>query len=137
MKIFVLLLGFSLLANLSLSAQTGEKDHPITRETYKMKLRVEKDRSFRVLSFVSSKGVKRSAEIVRPGELSSLKLKPGMVLEGTFRFSTFSSDGGLGGTRVAKGWGWGDLKNAIILSDDPMVVVSKLAGVGDMAVRLK
>lgn len=136
MKSFVSILGLSFLTSLSVAAQSGSKDHPITRESFKMKLRVEKDRSFRVLSFVSSKGVKRSAEIVRPGELTSLKLKPGMVLEGTYRFSTFASEGGLGTTRVAKGWGWGDMKNAVIVTEvNPMV--SRLAGVGDMAVRLK
>ncbi|MCB0693592.1 MAG: hypothetical protein KDC19_05080 [Saprospiraceae bacterium] len=135
MKSLVFILGLSLITSLSLCAQSDSKDHPITRETFKMKIRVEKDHSFRVLSFVSSKGVKRSAEIVRPGELSSLKLKPGMVLEGSFRFSTFASDGGLGTTRVAKGLGRGDLKNAIIFVDD--LDLSELAGVGDMAVRLK
>ena len=58
-----------------------------------------------------------------------------MVLEGSFRFSTFASDGGLGTTRVSKGLGRGDLKNAIIFVDD--LDLSELAGVGDMAVRLK
>jgi len=136
MKTIAFVLSLVLLSNLSLSAQTDGKTHPITKESFKVKIKVQKKQSFDIISFVSSKGEKRSAKIIDPGELTELKLTPGTVIEGIFRFDTFASDGGLGTTRVAKGRGKGDLRvsNIIVTEVNPMV--SKLAGVGDMAIRL-
>jgi hypothetical protein len=136
MKTIAFVFGLLLFSSYTLLAQPGGKAHPITQETFKVKLKVEKNRAFSILSFVSSKGMKRKAKITRAGKLTHLKLKPGTIIEGTYRFSTFSSDGGLGGTRIVKGEGKGNLKvsNIIVTEVDPMV--SGLAGVGDMAVRL-
>jgi hypothetical protein len=136
MKTIAILFSLFLMSSFTLSAQSKSQAHPITKETFKVKLKVEKNRSFSILAFVSSKGTKRKAKVTKPGELTRLKLKPGTIIEGTFQFSTFASDGGLGTTRIVKGEGKGDLKvsNIIVTEVDPMV--SGLAGVGDMAVRL-
>lgn len=135
MKTISLMIGLVLISSFSLFSQSAEKGLPITQKSFKVKLKVEKNRTFSFISFISSKGQKRKAKVTDPGKLSSLKLKPGTILEGTYQFSTFASEGGLGTTRIVRGEGKGSLTNCVIVTEvNPMV--SKLAGVGDLAVRL-
>ena len=134
---FTLLLA-ALLVMTSLSAQSSSKNHPITKESFKVKLKVEKS-NVRVLSFVDSKGRKRRAEgFYESGDVIPFKaLKAGTIVEGVFRFDSFASAGGLGSTRVAKGQGKGYLKVLKIDFNGKLFPPSnKLAGVGDMAFRL-
>jgi len=136
MRLFVLMA--VLFVSTSLSAQSS-KNHPLTKESFKVKLKVEKS-NVRVLSFVDSKGRKRRAEgFYESGDVIPFKaLKAGSIVEGVFRFDSFASEGGLGTTRVAKGQGKGYLKILKIDFNGKLFPPSsKLAGVGDLAFRLK
>lgn len=138
MRIIVLLAALLVMSNLS--AQSKEKNHPITKETFKVKLKIEKNKRVSVLSFVDSKGRNRKAEgFYESGDVIPLfQSKPGTIITGTFQFDSFASAGGLGTTRVVKGEGKGYLKiTNILIIDDDLDSISKLAGVGDMAFRLK
>ena len=136
MKIITLFAALLMLG--SLSAQSNGKNHPITQETFRVKLKLEKNKKIKVLHFVSTKGKRLKAEVRNPGNLPWNKLKAGSIIAGEFRFSTFSSDGGLGGTRIVKGEGTGYMKVARITLDDQLVLASSaLAGVGDLAFRLR
>ena len=137
MKTLALIFGLALLSGTTLSAQSTGKAHPITKETFKVKLKVSEKQTLQVLRFVSSKGKKRKAEITSPGDLPVKTLKPGTIIEGIFRFTTFATEGGLGTTRIYKGKGKGALQILIVDDDLDSAGVSALAGVGDMAVRLR
>ncbi len=135
MKTITLVFSLIFLTNFTLTAQSDGKSHPITKESFKVKLKVQKNRTIEVISFVSSKGQKISAKLTNPGGLSRYKLQPGCIVEGSFKFTTFASEGGLGTTRKFKGIGIGEMMGCSIVTEvDPMV--TKLAGVGDMAFRL-
>ncbi len=136
MKTINLILGLMLTSTLILSAQSPEKAHPITKKSFTIQLNVQKNGTLKVVSFVSFEGEKRSAKIVHAGELAKKELKPGTVIEGTFRFNSFASEGGLGTTRIAKGKGKGYLKISNIIATEVNPMISKLAGVGDMAIRI-
>ena len=136
MKIITLLAALLIVG--SLSAQSNGKHHPITQETFKVQLQLEKNKRIKVLNFVSAKGKRLNAEVSNPGDIPWNKLKAGSIIAGEFRFTSFSSDGGLGGTRIVKGEGKGYMKVARVTIDDQLVLAStSLAGVGDLAFRLK
>lgn len=135
MKTITLVFSLIFLTSFTLTAQSDGKSHPITKESFKVKLKVQKNRTIEVISFVSSKGQKISAKITSPGDIPRNILQPGSIIEGNFRFETFATEGGLGTTRRIKGIGSGEMTSCIIVTEvDPMV--TKLAGVGDMAFRL-
>ena len=137
MKTISLIFSLVLLCSFTLSAQkSAAKDHPITQESFIMKLKVQKNGTIQVLSFISSKRKKRSAKITNPGELAKLNLKAGTTIEGTYRFSTFASAGGLGSTRVVKGKGMGELNVSNFSASDDEIRTLKLEHVRGLALRL-
>ena len=135
MKFIALFIGLFLTTKVL--AQSATEMHPITKDSFKVSLVIVKNQTLKVLSFVSFKGEKIKAEIIRQGDLSTKEMRPGYQINGIFKFTSFASDGGLGTTRVLKGKGVGDLRDAILIVDDDIdSYTQKLAGVGDMAFRL-
>lgn len=110
MRVSLLTLSLFCLAFSTLNAQAGRKAHPITKDSYKMVFEVQKNKSLKILSFKSTKGKKYRAQITSPGDIPLFKLEPGSKVEGTYRFSSFASAGGLGSTRAYKGNGDGVLR---------------------------
>lgn len=136
MRIIVLLLSL-LFFTTGMQAQSTDRKHPITQETFQLKLRVEKNRTPSVLQFVSQKGERRNAQITSPGDIPALKLPPGTILEGEFRFESFASDGGLGGTRAYDVIGKGPMKINAVLNPKGERVRSNLKSVDGLVIRLK
>ncbi len=118
-------------------AQSSDKKHPITRETFRVTLKIDKNQEVQLVRFASTEGEKRKATLLNWGDVPRKRLKPGTVIIGEFRFSTFASDGGLGGTRIWTGEGTGNLKVSKVIVTESLPMVTKLAGVGDMAFRLE
>lgn len=128
---------FGLFLTTVVLAQPASEMHPITKDSFKVSLVIDKNQTLIVLSFVSSKGERIKAQIISQGDLSTKEMRPGHKINGIFQFTSFASDGGLGTTRVLRGKGVGDLRDAILIVDDDIdSYTQKLAGVGDMAFRL-
>ena len=128
---------FGLFLTTVVLAQPAAEMHPITKDSFKVSLVIDKNQTLKVLSFVSSKGERIKAQIIRQGDLSTKEMRPSHNINGIFQFTSFASDGGLGTTRVLRGKGVGDLRDAILIVDDNIdSYTQKLAGVGDMAFRL-
>jgi len=126
-----------MLFSFTICAQSSGQKHPITRETFRVTLKVDKNQDVQLVRFTSSKGEKRTATLLKWGDIPNKRLQPGTVIVGEFRFSTFASDGGLGTTRVWTGEGTGNLKVSKVIVTESLPMVTKLAGVGDMAFRLE
>lgn len=97
----VILFLFALVAN----GQSAEARSNIKGERFYLKIIVVEDGQFSISNMIKTSGESMEMELIDSSDLSSLKLALGSVIEGTFSFESFSSDGGLGGTRVMKGKG--------------------------------
>jgi hypothetical protein len=95
---------------ISLSAQQARPGRDLTKEEFNIKLSCTKGKTCKVLSFTSAEGVAYKPKIIDAGALNELNIPARAILSGTFRFESFASDGGLGGTRVQKGKGYGKLQ---------------------------
>ncbi|MEM6378061.1 MAG: hypothetical protein AAF705_07605, partial [Bacteroidota bacterium] len=91
------------------SAQSNKETQPITKVAFKMVYEVQKNNSLKVIIFQPIKGNKKvsKVKIIDSKSIPGYELKPGTKVTGTFNFSTFASDGGLGGTRIYRGKGTG------------------------------
>ncbi len=112
MKPMVTILSLLIACSVTLTAQSSNQN--ILQETFKIKIAVLENNNYEVLSFVASDNQPYHALVVNPGDLPSLLLSPGAVIDGYFRFESFASEGGLGTTRVYKGKGYGRLRIAKI-----------------------
>lgn len=98
------------MCSLTLSAQSTKDSHPITEESFELKIELTQKKSLKVVEFISAKGKKLTAQITSPGDVPLKTIAVGTIIVGEFRFNSFASDGGLGTTRAYKGKGVGVLK---------------------------
>lgn len=111
MRNLMIIFSLSFFFITSLAAQES-KTVDMTKTTFSVELKVTKTNTFKIESFTSSWGQKVKASILDAKELAQLKLKPGTLIKGRFRFDRFSYDGGLGGTRFASEGGLGTTRVA-------------------------
>jgi len=131
----------TLLAALALTvttqAQSVEKKHPITLETFRVTFKIDKKQNVQLVRFATTGGDKLKATLLKWGDIPNKRLQPGTVIVGEFRFSSFASEGGLGTTRIWTGQGTGNLIVAKVIVTESLPMNRALAGVGDMAFRLE
>lgn len=82
----------------------------MTKEKFQLELQFVKGTSFKALSMTSKAGVVYEIEVKYQGKKPALRIQPGAILRGEFRFETFASEGGLGTTRGGGGKGVGTFK---------------------------
>ena len=111
----------------------SQPDHPIKEESFQVKMRIEKNGRFEVLSFVAPQANATRAKITSPGDLSGLELAPGTVLEGEFIFGLFSGPSGTGKTLRYQGQGTGTLT----LNEDSMHISGKKSPLKNIQIRLR
>jgi hypothetical protein len=133
----ILLILTTMLFTCTIYAQSTGKKHPITRETFRVTLKIDDNQDVQLVRFATKKGEKQKAIMLSWGDVPNKRFQPGTVIIGEFRFSTFASDGGLGTTRVWTGKGKGNLTVSKVIVTESLPMVNKLAGVGDMAFRLE
>ncbi len=112
MKPIMTIFSFLLLSAATLTAQSSDQN--ILQETFRIRIAVQENNSYQVVLLVDSHNNSHNAAVIDPGELTSLSLNPGAVIDGYFRFETFASEGGLGTTRAYRGKGYGKLRIARI-----------------------